>query len=216
VKDTPATKVETKVISHRGLSGGEPENTLEAFEASVARGVEGIELDVRRTADGVLVVAHDSVIEGDSVARSTLAELATLVPGLCRFAEALDVIPQQCVLDVEVKVAGFESEVLDELREKRRRGEYVVTSFRDGVVAKVRQLDPQVRVGLVLGRQVGARPERETLGVLSGPAPAALSGGSCGGGMDPAAIRLRAPDGPAWLAGVGLDRERPWADPAVA
>jgi glycerophosphoryl diester phosphodiesterase len=138
--------------SHRGLSGGEPENTLEAFGASVARGVEAIELDVRQTADGVLVVSHDSVAGELPIADSTYARLAARAAGLCTFAEALSAIPSECLLDVEIKASGIEKEVLHELDLKRKTSCYVITSFRDETVARVKALDPAVRVGLLLGK----------------------------------------------------------------
>jgi glycerophosphoryl diester phosphodiesterase len=138
------------VFSHRGLSGGEPESTLEAFGASVARGVEAIELDVRQTADGVLVVSHDSTAGGGSIARSTYAALATRVPGLCTFGEALNMIPSKCLVDVEIKVPHIERGVLHELERKRGTGDFVITSFRDETVARVKALDSMVRVGLLL------------------------------------------------------------------
>ncbi len=47
------------VFAHRGLHTTERENTLAAFRAAVDLGVDGVELDVRRTLDGVLVVHHD-------------------------------------------------------------------------------------------------------------------------------------------------------------
>jgi glycerophosphoryl diester phosphodiesterase len=141
------------VLSHRGRSGGEPENTLEAFAATVARGVDGIELDVRPTADGVLVVFHDSTVDEIPVESLSFAELAARVPRLCTFAEALATIPAGCLLDVEIKVPGIETDVLHELALRRSLGEVVVTSFCDQVVARVKALDPGVRVGLVLGRR---------------------------------------------------------------
>jgi glycerophosphoryl diester phosphodiesterase len=52
----------TEVIAHRGASRAARENTIEAFQAAVAMGVDGIELDVRRTRDGFLVVHHDAQI----------------------------------------------------------------------------------------------------------------------------------------------------------
>jgi len=139
------------VMSHRGVSGDEPENTLEAFAASVARGVEAIELDVRRTADGVLVVSHDATVGGGSIAASTYAELAARAPGLCTFGQALETIPSPCLLDVEIKVLGIEAEVLDELKLMREKGDFVVTSFHDQTVARVKALDAGVRAGLILG-----------------------------------------------------------------
>lgn len=139
------------VISHRGVSGDEPENTLAAFAASVARGVEAIELDVRCTADGVLVIAHNPTVAGASIADSTCAAVTARLPELCTFGQALDAIPASCHLDVEIKVPGIEAEVLDELRLRRQTGEFVITSFRDDTVARVKTLDSSVQAGLILG-----------------------------------------------------------------
>ena len=49
-----------RIIGHRGASASHPENTIEAFRAAAEQGAHGIELDVRRTADDVLVVYHDA------------------------------------------------------------------------------------------------------------------------------------------------------------
>ena len=57
-------RVMTDIIAHRGASRAAVENTVEAFALAVAMGVEGIELDVRRTRDGCLVVHHDARLEG--------------------------------------------------------------------------------------------------------------------------------------------------------
>src|SRR5690606_3517686 len=50
----------TKVIAHRGASHRHPENTLAAFRGAAELGSDGVELDVRRTADGRGVVHHDA------------------------------------------------------------------------------------------------------------------------------------------------------------
>jgi glycerophosphoryl diester phosphodiesterase len=54
----------TEIIAHRGASRAARENTVEAFALAVAMGADGIELDVRRTRDGYLVVHHDARVEG--------------------------------------------------------------------------------------------------------------------------------------------------------
>ena len=51
------------VTAHRGFSGKFPENTMPAFEAAYNLGVDFIEFDVRESADGVLVVLHDSTVD---------------------------------------------------------------------------------------------------------------------------------------------------------
>src|SRR5258705_1052837 len=73
----------TRVIAHRGASAYAPENTLPAFELAARQGADMIELDVQRSADGVLVIFHDDTTERwDGRARlasaCTLAELLAL------------------------------------------------------------------------------------------------------------------------------------------
>src|SRR5207249_2923525 len=48
------------VVAHRGASATYPENTLESFEGAVESGADVVELDVRMTADGALVILHDA------------------------------------------------------------------------------------------------------------------------------------------------------------
>lgn len=55
-----ATGCEVEIMAHRGDSFRFPENTMAAFRGAAAVGADYAELDVRRTADGVLVVMHDS------------------------------------------------------------------------------------------------------------------------------------------------------------
>jgi glycerophosphoryl diester phosphodiesterase len=54
------------VVVHRGMAAGFPENTLAAFRSAVALGFSAIEIDLRATIDGHIVVMHD-----DSVDRTT-------------------------------------------------------------------------------------------------------------------------------------------------
>jgi glycerophosphoryl diester phosphodiesterase len=54
-----------EIIGHRGAAGLAPENTLAAFSRACAIGVDGIELDVHLSADGVLVVHHDYALNPD-------------------------------------------------------------------------------------------------------------------------------------------------------
>ena len=70
-------------MAHRGASGEYPENTMPAFHAAAASAADYIELDVHRTRDGHVVVAHDeglSRIASDDrlIAEVTIAELASV------------------------------------------------------------------------------------------------------------------------------------------
>lgn len=64
------------LIAHRGYHAESPENTLAAFDAAVDLGVDGIETDIRLSADGLPVLIHDRVLpDGVDVASLTRAEL---------------------------------------------------------------------------------------------------------------------------------------------
>ena len=52
------------VIAHRGASAYRPENTHSAYELAVVQGADMIEVDLHRTRDGAVVIAHDGELEG--------------------------------------------------------------------------------------------------------------------------------------------------------
>ena len=91
----------TQVIGHRGASRAERENTLAAFRAAVAQGADGVELDVRRTADGALAVHHDAHLpDGRAIVATTWADMPDHVPDL---ASALDACAGLRTVNVEIK-----------------------------------------------------------------------------------------------------------------
>lgn len=75
-----------KVIGHRGAKGHAPENTIAAIRRAAALGAAWVEVDVRLTADGRLVLMHDETLERTTdghglVEEATLAEIAALDAG---------------------------------------------------------------------------------------------------------------------------------------
>ncbi|WP_078546313.1 glycerophosphodiester phosphodiesterase [Litchfieldia alkalitelluris] len=88
IKETTFNKESNKplVIAHRGGAGVAPENTLYAFRVSERLGVDAIELDVRMSKDGELVVIHDETVDRTTngvgfVSNLTLKELKSLDAG---------------------------------------------------------------------------------------------------------------------------------------
>jgi glycerophosphoryl diester phosphodiesterase len=65
----------TLAIAHQGGRGLWPENTLTAFEGAAALGVDVLEMDLRGTKDGHLVVLHDPTVERTTDGRGPVAEL---------------------------------------------------------------------------------------------------------------------------------------------
>jgi glycerophosphoryl diester phosphodiesterase len=76
------------IFAHRGGMALGPENTIQAFDAGINAGADGLELDVHLAADGIVVVHHDRTLERTTrgsgpLAARTAAELAALdVPTL--------------------------------------------------------------------------------------------------------------------------------------
>ncbi len=70
------------IFAHRGAHYSERENTVASFAAAVALGVDGVELDVRETLDGELVIHHDPVAGGLMISQTRGIDLPTYVPGL--------------------------------------------------------------------------------------------------------------------------------------
>lgn len=65
----------TSIWAHRGASVDAPENTIPAFELAFQQGADGIELDVQRSLDGVLVVCHDELIDRTSDGSGAIVEM---------------------------------------------------------------------------------------------------------------------------------------------
>ena len=134
----------THYIAHRGLFDNEqdyPENTLAAFARAVEHGF-GVELDVRLTKDGQLVVAHDDGLqricgENVDVAELTYEELTSRrVLGSSQaiplFTEVLAVIDGLVPLVVEIKPSGARTSETCRLTDealRHYRGRYCVESF---------------------------------------------------------------------------------------
>lgn len=57
------------MIAHRGSSEDVPEHTLAAYRKAIEDGADGVECDVRLTADGVLVCVHDRRVDRTSNGR---------------------------------------------------------------------------------------------------------------------------------------------------
>ncbi|MGX5679804.1 glycerophosphodiester phosphodiesterase [Schumannella luteola] len=101
----------TLVIAHRGASSEAPEQSRAAYELALAQGADGVECDVRVTADGEVVCFHDATLDRTlgmpgSVVELTLEQLRALDPGLLTLGELLQLLRdarRPLVLAVELK-----------------------------------------------------------------------------------------------------------------
>jgi glycerophosphoryl diester phosphodiesterase len=88
-----------KVYGHRGSAATHPENSVAGVAAAFAAGADGVEVDVRRTADGLLVLCHDAAFAGGPPIVTLTAD--SLPPSAAAVAEALDAARGRVVLEVK-------------------------------------------------------------------------------------------------------------------
>ena len=138
-----------------------PDNTLAAFELSMQRGCDGFEFDVRYTHDRRGVICHDPAFAGFEVATTHYEalrqasgkrerreeqppdeQMPCLEDVLARFSE-------RAYLDIEIKIPGFEEEIVDAIRSNPPRRGYVVSSFLPPVLRRFRELDPELPLGFI-------------------------------------------------------------------
>lgn len=162
----------TQVWAHRGASAYAPENTLPAFELAIKMGAQGIELDVHESADGHLMVIHDETVDRTSnghgrVVDQTLSDLKRLdfsngkegfldvrIPTLPEVYALLQ--PTELMINVEIKCDvviywGIWEKLIALEREMGMQGRIFYSSFNHYVLPKIRELDPDAKIGLLYG-----------------------------------------------------------------
>lgn len=141
------------VLAHRGARRRAPENTLEAFRRARELGADGVELDVRRTRDGVLVLHHDpGPVDGPVLGRVDHPEVRERFPSIPTLAEALDVC-LGLLVNVEIKNLPWEPDfdaserIADDvvaLLESRGGDRVLVSSFHLATVDHLHGRAPDV------------------------------------------------------------------------
>lgn len=144
-------------IGHRGTRTVHPENTIEALEEALRR-LDGIETDVRRTADGRFVLFHDDAVGSLRVAKADAEVLRDRHPGLATLDElfALSETYPDRLLNLELKTEGgvrplaaFERAFVRAVRASGCADRVLVSSFDPLALARVRLLAPSLRVALL-------------------------------------------------------------------
>lgn len=143
----------TLIVAHRGTHDIHRENSVAAFRDAVARGADGIELDLRRSSDGAGVVHHDPVLADGRVIADTLA--ADLGDDVCTLGDALDACAGAFV-NIEIKNQPGEpghdphARVVDVLAAELERrcdapSRWLISSFDAATLAIARDRLPRVR-----------------------------------------------------------------------
>ena len=150
-------------IAHRGASSVAPENTFAAFEAAIAADASAVEMDLRATSDGRVVVIHDESVDRTTdgtgaVEQLTLEEIGRLDAGGWfseRFAgervplleEVIERLPRRVPLVLHIKEAGrgVEQAVVRAVTAEGVEDQVTVSSSHRRVLAATRTLAPRIR-----------------------------------------------------------------------
>ena len=158
----------TYIVGHRGFPPVAPQNTLSSFRAAIAAGADGVETDVQLTKDGEMVIHHDYSIDTTSnghgrIDTMTFEEVRGYDFGIRRgeqfkgekiptFTEFLDTVQGMQVINVELKAPTdrsipFVSRVVDEVVRRNLLDRALISAFDHSLLAQVKELCPQLRVG---------------------------------------------------------------------
>ena len=135
------------LLGHRGAraSRSVPENTLASFDLALRHGCDGFEFDVRLAGADRAIVCHDPKVGRVTVSRASRRQLVHL-PSL---NDVLQRYAHRAFLNIELKVKGLETIVLDALREHQQEREFVVSSFIPDVVMELKARSGVVNVGII-------------------------------------------------------------------
>ena len=177
----------TDITAHRGASMDAPENTMAAVERAIEDGADWVEIDVQETADGEVVLMHDSDFKKVAgtplkIWDATMKDLKDLdigswfapefknerVPTLDRVLEACK---NRIGVNIELKHYGrgknLEERVVERVERHGMQDQIVIMSLRPDSVKRVKTLRPGWKVGLLTGIALGnlTRAEADFLAV---------------------------------------------------
>jgi glycerophosphoryl diester phosphodiesterase len=159
------------IVAHRGNTATvKSENTIEAFQKAMLVlkdcaneiGIHQIEFDLRMSQDGYLISYHDRSIDDIKIGDLPYHELRAIAErkgfDIPLFEDILKLCCDRIALDIELKEEGYEERIVDLTTKYLKYSDFVVKSFNDDSVRKIKELDPQIKTGLLLGKVSGKFP----------------------------------------------------------
>lgn len=159
------------IIAHRGASGEAPENTMAAFRLAQIQGADAIELDAKLTADGVVVIHHDTTLDRTTSGNGPLfertwKELSTLDAGrkfeeqfagesIPTLRQVLEELGNSLLINIELTnyskpwddLPALAVDLVTELRMEKR---VLFSSFNPVALWRVKRIAPHIPTGLLL------------------------------------------------------------------
>lgn len=167
---TAAHRARPRVSWHRGGAELAPFASLAAFAEAASNGAELVEVDLRQSADGVLVCVHDAELPGlgpiDALSWEAVRDRDPARARAFSFETLLDTLDgndpdRRTALHLDLKATGYEAEAVGAVVARGRP--LLVTTLEPSSISAVRRAFSTVEALLTLGRDGGGRPFRERL-----------------------------------------------------
>ena len=178
------------VYGHRGASSYAPENTMSAFRLAKQQGADGIEFDVKLSADGQVVIIHDPTVNRTTngkglVKNLSLSEIKQLDAGssfssqfagepIPTLAELFDEMRHSLYMNVEMTNYTTQSDLLPEkvaelVRKYDMYDSIVFSSFSKKTITRIHALLPEIPVAMLANEGLPGAINRSSIGLKAAP-----------------------------------------------
>lgn len=177
----------TQISAHRGASTEAPENTIPAIEKAIENGADYVEIDVRLTADGQVVLMHDATTTRTTngsmvISNSTYAELQALDAGawfseeyvgtkIPTLEEAIEACKGKIMMNIELKSSGtageLEEKVAELITDYHMEDQCIVTSFQQKSLLAIKAYNPDILTGYIFSFGYSNKIDYEAMDILS-------------------------------------------------
>ena len=156
------------ILGHRGLSAAHLENSLEAFRGALKAGLDGFELDVQPSADGVCLVLHDDDLARTAVSGGILRKMRSMELPLLKNGEPVprltDALELHCrLVNVELKGEPGWNQALAAVEASEALGRVLFSSFEHSEVLQLWSACHEARCGLLWEEDEAADLDAEAL-----------------------------------------------------
>ncbi len=146
------------IVAHRGGKGESFENSISSFERAIRLKVDSIEVDLRKTKDGEIVILHDESLDRTTHAKGNLSDYSSheiknikLKNGeaLPFLSDLLSMAKNKILLHLEVKEAGFEEKLIQLITQYQMQDQVFIISFYVDVLTQCYRLNPNIKTGFL-------------------------------------------------------------------
>lgn len=136
------------IIAHHGAC---------AYATAIELGADMVEFDVRKTKDNLFIAYHGEFIKGKLVRELTYQDISNISQNQRFFIPTVEDVLKcttgKIKLDVELKEEGYESKIIELICKFYKENEFVITSFNDSSIKVIKDNYPNIKVGLLLGKE---------------------------------------------------------------